>query len=273
MKETEAITTEYRVCRRCKSEYTANIVDMLGVRHVLGDGYCRKCVDNNLVKEEEKTKGEIITQRRQWRESCGIPRKFMNEDFSTFRMGRDKTIDNAFKECIKYAEGYPLNSPHGYRSLMLASYNAWGVGKTHLVCAIGHRVLDRWNGEEIVLPVRFISEPDIYRMIQDTYSNENDSSEQSIIRGLVGARLLIIDDIGKERRVRPDFVQRIMYSIINGRYGYELPTVMTTNLTQNQLKLYLGGGLKDEATFDRIIEMVGGQFIILEGESYRRANQ
>ena len=64
-------------------------------------------------------------------------------------------------------------------------------------------------------------------------------------------------------------MQRVLFSIIDGRYKAMRPMVVTANLSPEGLKLYLGGG-GDEASFDRLWEMVKGKFIKIEGESYRR---
>ena len=99
--------------------------------------------------------------------------------------------------------------PQGYHSLVLYSDHSWGVGKTHLACSIGHRILDRWQGERVGRSlVLFVSEPDIYTRIQATYGHPLEEryrheTEADIIRQLTSASLLIIDDVGKRRVARP----------------------------------------------------------------------
>jgi DNA replication protein DnaC len=46
--------------------------------------------------------------------------------------------------------------------------------------------------------------------------------------------------------------------------------VLTTNLSPAGLEQYLGGAGKNEATFERIVEMTDGKFTRLTGASYRR---
>lgn len=278
------ITTESRVCKnpKCRKEYVAEVVHLLGVRIVRGSGYCPDCVQliPKVPEEVKETTPERIARgRREMRESSGIPPKFMAEDFSTFEQDSQP---KAFKKCLEFAESFPLVEPQGKQSLVLYSEHSWGVGKTHLACAIGHRILDRWKGERIGRRlVLFVSEPDLYVRIQSTYGSfsrderPNHENESDIIRQLTGASLLIIDDVGKRRVQDLRFVQRIMFSIIDGRYKAMLPLVLTANLSPDGLKSYLGGG-EDEASFDRLTEMCGGRsgkgvkFFQLEGPSYRR---
>jgi len=273
---TQETIKELRVCKGCETEYEAYGRVVLGVRVIFGRDYCPTCSKKLIAgmeaKEEAARLAGIAAQRRKWRETCGIPPKFMNEDFSTFQKERQA---KAYQRCVIYADNFPLLQRRGIASLLLFSEASWGVGKTHLAGSIAHRILDRWNGEDIACPVLFISEPEIYRRIQATYnfSPEEKSyreSEQDIINRLISVRLLILDDLGKEKRSDPRFIQRTLFAIIDGRYRYQLPMVITTNLSQEKLKLYLGGRAGDEASYDRICELTGRKFIRMDGESYRR---
>ena len=272
------IIKELRVCHNsgCKKEYEAEIITVLGVRILRGAGYCQDCArklyEEELAKEEAARKLGIATGRREWREKCGIPHKFMTEQFGTFDKSRQT---DKYKLCLKYADSYPLMDSRGYLSLILYSEESWGIGKTHLVCSIAHHILNRWDGENIGCPVLFISEPDLYLRIQATYNYSQEEkyyreSETDIINQLTRVPLLIMDDVGKRRTHDARFVQRVMFSVIDGRYKNMRPVVLTANLSPQKLAVYLGGGQGDEASFDRLLEMASNQFIRMEGESYRR---
>jgi len=209
--------------------------------------------------------------------------KYMNEGFGTFNKNRPGNVAKVHDICLKYANQFPIEyrkyiarEGEAYQSLVLNSTDVWGIGKSHLACSIGHRVLDRWDGESISNPIVFISEPDLYRSIQATYNYTSQEkkyreSEDDIIKNLIYRSLLILDDVGKERRSDPKFVQRILFAIIDGRYKNLRPIVLTTNLSSDDLCSYLGAG-KDEASFDRIWEMVQGNkyWWKMTGKSYRR---
>ena len=249
----------------------------------LDQGYCPDCRDKVIKVEEEQVEmarqAGIVSKRRKWRESSGIPTLFMGKDFSSFDQALQPT---AFERAAGFAKEYPLTSPRGYGSLLLYSEGTWGVGKTHLACGIIHHILGRWAGEEISNPCHFVTEPDLFRSIQATYNYSSDEkifrdSEDDIYRRLTRVPLLVIDDIGKEQRQDPrqrgstsDFVQRVLFAIIDGRYKNTLPLVLTSNLGPEKLEAYLGGVGTNEASFDRITEMTGGEFFRLTGESFRR---
>jgi len=266
--------TETRKCKRCGEDYFPLYYELLNTRILRGDGYCPDCAkavyEEEVAKEEAVKQAEITRIRRHKRETCGIPPKFMNEDFSTFQKGWQ---DKAYKLCLEYAEGFPVDKrPTGYRSLYLWSANTWGTGKTHLSCAIIHRILDQWKGDtnKGCPRVVFLSEPDLFRRIQATYSftpeeKQMRESEDDIIKGIISADLLVLDDVGKEKRADPRFIQRTMFAIIDGRYKLNLPLIITANLSPGELKSHL-----EPASFDRVWELCQGKSIQMDGKSYRQ---
>jgi DNA replication protein DnaC len=238
-----------------------------------------------MRKEDEKNEEakrilEIANKRRHWRMTCGIPPLFMNKGFGTYDKKREGNIKKTYDKCLAYAEGFPLEyhdyiieTQQPYPSMVLFSDN-WGVGKSHLVCSIAHKIIDRWSGEDIMCPVKFVSEPDLYREFYRAFDKKPQGgeprlTEDDIILSLVNPSLLILDDVGKETRSDPRFVQRILFSVIEGRYKKLKPIVLTSNLVPDSLKDYLGGE-DNQASFERLWEMCGGAFWQIKGESYRR---
>jgi len=111
----------------------------------------------------------------------------------------------------------------------------------------------------------------MFRRIRATFNHTvNKETEQDIYKLLTTIPLLVVDDIGKEEVSDPRFVQRVWFSVINGRYDNMLPIVITANLTPDEIAYHLGGSRNNEASFDRLYEMVGGVFWENEGKSYRR---
>lgn len=268
--------TENKNCLGCGAVYESKTFIICGVRINFDHGYCPACrqkkYDELLAQEEASRLVEIARKRRQWRNSCGIPAMFANKGFGTFVSERQPL---AYKKCLNYAEKFPLGSAVGYRSLLLFSPGLWGVGKTHLVCSIAHHILNRWNGEEISCPILFTTESDLFRRIQATYNIPREEkmrreNENDVYNHLARVPLLILDDIGKEERTDPRFVQRVLFAVVDGRYRARAPVVLTTNLSPEQLSAHLGGERGNEASYDRLVEMSEGKFIQLKGESYRR---
>lgn len=235
---------------------------------------CRqKAIEEYDRQEAEVQKAHLAGLKEQWFHNSGIPKLFVNKTFLTFDKRRQP---EAYKTCADYATKFTLQNYEGFPSLVLMSDKVWGVGKTHLVCAIAHALISRGQGEWWAAPVRFITEPDLFRRIQASYDKPKFGEgarteiEDDIIRSYTHCPLLILDDVGKEERTDMKFVQRTLFSIIDGRYRNMLPMVITTNLNAAAFRQHLGGEAENEASFDRLIEMCRGSFTQMKGKTYRR---
>jgi len=201
-----------------------------------------------------------------WLSDSGISLRYRDKSFVNFET--DKGNKLALDKCQEYVEGFPLARPINYHSLGLFSKGVWGVGKTHLVCAIARRLQERC---QFMNPVLYMTEPDMLRRVRRTYDHrDGEETEDEVLRKLVGIPLLIIDDVGKEEIADPRFVQRVWFSIINARYDNLRPVIITANLSPDEISYHLGGNKNNEATFDRLYEMLQGVFYEIKGKSYRR---
>jgi len=116
-----------------------------------------------------------------------------------------------------------------------------------------------------------MTEPDMLRRIRRTYNHvEGGETEDDVLYKLCTVPLLVIDDVGKEDVSDPRFVQRLWFNLINTRYDNMLPVIITANLTPDEISFHLGGNKNNEASFDRLYEMLKGVFYEIKGKSYRR---
>lgn len=70
-------------------------------------------------------------------------------------------------------------------------------------------------------------------IIKKSYNNEIQENESKIISEFINCNVLIIDDLGKENP--SEWVLEKLYYIINERYEYNKPIIITTNFTKDQL--------------------------------------
>jgi DNA replication protein DnaC len=272
----DKISNGIKKCKTCGNEYEEMYTIMLGHKIVYGDGNCDNC--NNKLKEKEsaleklRRQREIDIARQEHKDKIGIPFRYKNTTFKSFQLGFQ---DKALKVCFDYANEFPKDKrPRGYKSLYLWSTASWGTGKTHLAVSICHELLDRWNGEGYCFQPLFMSEPELFRRIQATYSydyNEqrNKESESDIINQIANADLVVLDDVGKEPRTDMKFVRRTLFAIINARYDNDLPLIITANLDPVGLKAHLDEP-PTEASFNRFFEMTGGISTQMDGNSFRK---
>ena len=257
-------------CKRCGAEFQQKYMYIAKEWHPMNLDYCADCLKKweeyqKNLQAKEKPIDYNSAKREEWRK-LRIPAKYLTKNFDNFNTkgGNLKAIHLA---CIKYANEFPFaykkyvaDHQQAYSSLMLSSLV--GMGKTHLACAVGHKILDNWQGENIPCPIYFISEHEIYRRIINTYSYSQDEkinnpSENDIIDYLVKVPVLILDDLGKAERNDPRFINRIMFEVIDGRYRIQRPLIVTTNKSTDELATYLGDG-SESACLSRLLEMCKG---------------
>lgn len=120
-----------------------------------------------------------------------------------------------------------------------------GSGKTFLACCITNALLNRGH------TVLFMVVPDLLDMIKATYNfprNEVSYSEQELLNTAREVPLLVLDDLGAHNYT--DWTRNKLYSIINHRLNHRLATVITTNISLENLEEYLGA-----RTTSRIFQM------------------
>jgi DNA replication protein DnaC len=274
-------TTQVELCRceTCGTDFQAEVTTYcIGERERRVKPWeCPACKAKReaeaAAEREEWLKEARAEQREKWRRQSGIPEHLLRQStFDTFEAGYQ---DKALKNCLKYAQGLNLDDPRGYRSLILYSPKP-GVGKTHLMVAIGNYAIDHWRGEPEAdrwgspagrCPIRFEKGPGLVLRVRATYSiRDRDNSherEEDIFNQLKGVKLLLLDDVGKEKP--SDFTRQLYWTVIDERVTSGLPVVMTCRLLLDSLAELMG-----EDTVDRLYGMTRGQIETLTGESYRK---
>jgi len=274
-------TTQVEECRceTCGATFPAEVTTyhIGGRERVVRPWECPACKEKReaeaAAEREEWLKEARVEQQERWRRQCGIPEHLLSRStFDSFEQGYQ---DKAFKNCRRYAEGLNLDDPRGYRSLILYS-PVPGVGKTHLMVAITNYAIDHWNGEPETdrwgspatrCPIRFEKGPGLVLRVRATYSirekDDRHEREEDIYNELKGVKLLLLDDVGKEKP--SDFTRQLYWSVIDERVTSGLPVIITCRLPLDELAELMG-----EDSVDRLYGMTRGQVETLAGESYRR---
>lgn len=117
-----------------------------------------------------------------------------------------------------------------------------GSGKTFLAGCITNALLEQ---EQQVL---FLVVPDFLDDMRATYQKQGEFSEADLMDTARKAKVLILDDLGAHNFT--EWTQNKIFSLINYRLNYGLPTVITTNITVEEM-----GEVVGVRTVSRIIEM------------------
>ena len=157
----------------------------------------------------------------------------------------------------RFAESFPVVS----KCLMLIGPP--GIGKTHIAVAVLQRVAERTGARALYYDTRAL-----LRDIRSTYDPARQMAEMDVIRPVMEAELLVLDDLGAERLT--DWVEETMSSIANTRYNERRPTIFTSNYEDipdgddlNSLLVRVGFRLHS-----RLHEMC--EFLEYDGPDYRK---
>ena len=150
--------------------------------------------------------------------------------------------------CKEYASSFSQNSAS------LFFLGKTGVGKTHISLAIAKKVT------ELGFTAAYGSLINYLRIIEKEHFGRAENSETDTLQALIGADLLILDDLGSE--FRTNFSESALYNIINSRINLGLPTIISSNLSAEELQRTYN---------DRIISRIFGIFttLMFVGEDIR----
>lgn len=105
-----------------------------------------------------------------------------------------------------------------------------GAGKTHQAYGAVRLLVQGGVG----VRWRATTAADLYADLRPRPGSDSERELAAVSR----CPLLIIDDLGAAKA--SEWVEEVTYRLINRRYNYELPTLITTNLAIKDLRSYLG---------------------------------
>jgi len=144
-----------------------------------------------------------------------IPRRYQHCDLANYTAYNEK-LAKALQHATRLAEGFPVVE----RGLLLLGPP--GVGKTHLAVAILRQVITARGARGIFYDTR-----DLLRMIRSTYDQANQVAEIDVLRPVIEADMLVLDDLGAEKT--SEWVEETLNLIVNARYSARRTTVFTSN--------------------------------------------
>jgi DNA replication protein DnaC len=143
---------------------------------------------------------------------------FSLRDMDKLDPEQKRSLERAFQAAQKFAE-----KPRGWLVLI----GKYGTGKTHLAAAIGN--YRHGLGETPM----FVVVPDLLDHLRATFSPSSNISYDDLFNQVKTATLLILDDLGTQSAT--PWAREKLYQIFNYRYNAELPTVITTSMTLEEI--------------------------------------
>ena len=207
---------------------------------------CEKCSDSGYVgiKMCDCMRSALVMAGY---ESSGIAELLRRQTFESFSLEYYKQNPDSYKMMEKiaaYAKSYAESFKSG-EAENIAMFGGTGLGKTHLSSAIAKKVIEKGNDVFYVTAVGMVSDFEAEQFGSHIQKGE-------LTDRYFDCDLLIIDDLGAE--MSNQFTVSCLYNLLNVRINRRAATIISTNLTQQELfKRYN----------ERITSRVIGEFRIL----------
>lgn len=229
------------VCHRA----TQAVVDIeaLGIKKTV------RCICDCVKKEREAFELKNILQERERRRNVCFSQSNMAQWTFANDDGKDAKLSEAMQNYVKNFTDFRKSG----KGLLL--YGTVGTGKTYYAACIANSLID--EGYKVLM-TNFAS---LTNKIQGMFEGKQD-----FINDLNRYSLLILDDLGAERK--SEFMQEMVFNIIDSRYRSGLPFIITTNLTMDEIKKPQDVGYS--RIYDRILERCFP--VEVTGNSRRRQN-
>lgn len=227
------------------------------------------CEESKHTAEQEKRAQELARQQKQEEqktaalqarfENAGFPEAWKSRALSCWQVNSPER-QQAKDAAIAFGAELVTQSKSP-ASLFIAG--DIGTGKTYLASCLAADLIRR------KVQVRWCNVGDVLRTIRSSFDQKN-LTEEETIRRFTSPRVLVLDDLGKERPT--EWAVEQLFSIINTRYDAGLPLIVTTNYGGADLvKRLTPRGDTDDTTPRAIVDRLRAmsKVVKLEGESWR----
>jgi DNA replication protein DnaC len=223
---------------------------------------CPLCEDTGWKPVEEAGIRRVVrcdcwreTVSRQRLSDANIPKRYQHCTIANFS-AYNESLERAAAAARRIVEAFPSVG----KGLFLEGPP--GVGKTHLAVAVLKEVIQTSGVRGLFYDTR-----DLLRVIRSTYDPSIRTTELEVLRPVMQADLLVLDDLGAEKT--SEWVEETMNLIVNTRYNERRATIFTSNYQDipddtdpNSLLFRIGFRMRS-----RLHEMC--EFIEMDGADYR----
>ena len=220
---------------------------------------CPQCMierrDAEAKEQIERDKqAEIEREQRKWMakiKGAAIPERFKDRTLDSY-VAKTSGQKKALAFAKEYAENFDQVLKNGRSAIFVGRV---GTGKTHLAAGIALSIMQQQRSALFVTVQRLI------RRVKDSWRTKEET-ESDVINAFASPDLLILDEVGVQ--FGSEFEKQLLFDVLNERYEKLKPSILLSNIPNEQLSDYLG-----ERVMDRLREN-GGALIGFNWNSYRK---
>lgn len=193
-----------------------------------------QCEKERMAKEKEENERREKEDRIRRLKGIGLTdasmaqKVFANDDHGNPEMS---------EVCRNYADNF-VEMKKMKKGLLL--FGPVGTGKTFLATCIANQLLDEGHACLVTNFAKLCNKMQAYREDRNIY-----------LESLNEFELLVIDDLAAERKT--EYMEELIYTIIDSRYRSGLPIIVTTNMTADELKY--AADVRKQRINSRLMEM------------------
>lgn len=218
-------------CGKCNTRKQKRVI-ILGKERI-PPILCKCATEKRDREEAEQKRIEFLATVKRHRQA-GFPESDMQTWTFANADGTNEQIITAAQNYVDHF-GEFLKSGKG-----LLLFGTVGTGKTYAAACIANALIDKGY------PVLMTNFARIANTVGGMWEGK-----QEYYDSLNRYPLLILDDLATERKT--EYMQEIVFNVIDSRYRANLPLIVTTNLTSEELKH--PSDISYQRTFSRLLEM------------------
>ena len=193
-----------------------------------------KCKAEEIKAEEEAIRQREFFNKVMQMRRAGFPEDAMKEWTFANDDGSNPKLTKAMQNFVEHFQTFKEDG----KGLLL--FGSVGTGKTYLAACVANALIDKG------IPCLVTNFARIANEVQGKFDGR-----QQYYDNLNSFPLLVIDDLSAERKT--EYMQEIVFNVIDSRYRAKLPIIITTNLTREELQK--PADLTNQRIFSRLFEM------------------
>ena len=207
-----------------------------------GEIGCQKCQADKDVR-----RAKITSQRETLLDQVKLPIEHKRADFSDWHLYGDEKVRARLIKIATFAKQYAIDYKQGLDRPCILLSGKTGTGKTKIACIIANEIIrHNFNPRMTVL---FKRSSDIQNEFKELWDRNSNKSKAAFMNELASATVLIIDEVGEGdtgyTATTANKDRELLSAVIDRRYSLGLPTIITTNMTDDDFYNHIGDRATD----------------------------